>query len=107
MDGIGTLTGGLASPSSMPASYEPPASIADYLRSDSDINARTLTNPWFSGDHTKVTIVDRSVAFLGGMNIGREYRFDWHDLMVRVEGAVVEELARDSDNACESTTRST
>jgi cardiolipin synthase len=99
MDGIGTLTGGLASSSSMPASFEPPASIADYLRSDSDINARTLTNPWFSGDHTKVTIVDRNVAFLGGMNIGREYRFDWHDLMVRVEGAVVEELARDSDNA--------
>jgi len=99
MDGIGTLTGGLAASSTLPASFEPPASIADYLRSDSDINARTLTNPWFTGDHTKVTIVDRDVAFLGGMNIGREYRFDWHDLMVKVEGAAVEELARDSDNA--------
>ncbi len=99
MDGIGTLTGGLATSSSMPASFEPPTSITDYLRRDSDINARTLTNPWFSGDHTKVTIVDRNVAFLGGMNIGREYRFDWHDLMVRVEGAVVEELARESDDA--------
>ncbi len=99
MDGIGTLTGGLANSSSMPASHEPPASIANYLRSESEISARTLTNPWFSGDHTKVTIVDRDVAFVGGMNIGREYRFDWHDLMVKVDGAVVEELARDSDDA--------
>ncbi len=99
MDGIGTLTGGLATASSLPASFEPPASITDYLRSDSEISARTLTNPWFSGDHTKVTIVDRNVAFVGGMNIGREYRYDWHDLMVRVDGDVVEELARDSDDA--------
>ncbi len=99
MDGIGTLIGGLATSGTMPESFEPPAFIADYLRSDSDVNARTLTNPWFSGDHTKVTIIDRNVAFVGGMNIGREYRFDWHDLMVKVEGAVVEELARDSDDA--------
>jgi cardiolipin synthase len=101
MDGIGTLTGGLVASSSMPASFEPPASIANYLRTDSDIRVRTLTNPWFSGDHTKVTIVDRDVAFLGGMNIGREYRYDWHDLMVRLEGAVVDDLARDSDDAWE------
>jgi len=99
MDGIGTLTGGLATASSLPASFEPPASIAHYLRSDSEISARILTNPWFSGDHTKVTIVDRDVAFVGGMNIGREYRYDWHDLMVRVEGDVVKALARDSDDA--------
>jgi phosphatidylserine/phosphatidylglycerophosphate/cardiolipin synthase-like enzyme len=33
------------------------------------------------------------------MNIGREYRYDWHDLMVRVEGDVVKALARDSDDA--------
>ena len=99
MDGIGTLTGGLADSSSMPASHEPPESIADYLRNDPHMGVRTLTNPWFSGDHTKVTIVDRNVAFVGGMNIGREYRFDWHDLMVKVKGDVVQELARDSDDA--------
>ena len=99
MDGIGTLTGGLANSSSMPVSFEPPASITEYLRSDSNVHARTLTNPWFSGDHTKVTIIDRDVAYVGGMNIGREYRFDWHDLMTKVEGAVVEKLARDCDDA--------
>jgi cardiolipin synthase len=99
MDGIGTLTGSLVASSSMPASFEPPPSIANYLRADSDIGVRTLTNPWFSGDHTKVTIVDRDVAFLGGMNIGREYRYDWHDLMVKLKGPVVDELARDCDDA--------
>ena len=31
-------------------------------------------------------VIDNRVAFLGGMNIGREYRYDWHDLMVEVKG---------------------
>lgn len=26
----------------------------------------------------------RQSAFIGGMNIGPEYRYDWHDLMVEV-----------------------
>ena len=99
MDDLGSLAGALATSSTMPASFEPPASIVEYLQDDSQVNVRTVTNPWFSGDHTKVTIIDRDVAFVGGMNVGREYRYDWHDLMVKVEGAVVEELARDSDDA--------
>ena len=99
MDGIGTLTGGMVHSGSMPATFEPPPSVAAYLRTDSKVRARTLTNPWFTGDHTKITLIDRNVAFLGGMNIGREYRFDWHDLMVRLEGGVVERLARESDDA--------
>ncbi|MDX1430807.1 MAG: phosphatidylserine/phosphatidylglycerophosphate/cardiolipin synthase family protein [Gammaproteobacteria bacterium] len=99
MDGIGTLSGGLAASSSVPASFEPPESIARYLRDGSGVQARTLTNAWFAGDHAKVTIIDREVAYLGGMNIGREYRFDWHDLMVEVRGPIVAALARDSDIA--------
>jgi cardiolipin synthase len=98
MDGFGTYTGGMAMPSTMPESFTPPPSIADYLRNDSQVDVRTLTNPWFTGDHSKVTIVDQSTAFLGGMNIGREYRFDWHDLMVKIDGPVVDELVRDADN---------
>lgn len=98
MDGFGTYTGGMAVSSTMPASFAPPPSIAEYLSNDSRVNVRTLTNPWFTGDHTKVTIVDRDTAFVGGMNIGREYRFDWHDLMVKVDGPVVEELVRDADD---------
>jgi cardiolipin synthase A/B len=99
MDGIGTLTGALGNPDAMPASLDPPPSIAEYLSSGSEVGVRTLTNPWFSGDHTKVTILDRKLAFVGGMNIGREYRYDWHDLTVKVKGGVVEELAREGDDA--------
>ncbi len=99
MDGFGTLTGAHVVPASMPDTHEPPGSIARYLETDSKVKAREMNNPWFTGDHSKVAIIDRKVAFLGGMNIGREYRYDWHDLMVRVEGPVVEQLARDADAA--------
>lgn len=97
MDGIGTLTGSLAVSSTMPSTFDPPPSIARYLEEGSRIEVRTLTNPWFTGDHSKVTLIDRETAFVGGMNIGREYRFEWHDLMVQVKGPVVEELAQDCD----------
>ncbi|MDX1431520.1 MAG: phosphatidylserine/phosphatidylglycerophosphate/cardiolipin synthase family protein [Gammaproteobacteria bacterium] len=98
MDGIGTLSGGLVASTSMPGTFEPPPSIAEYLNEDGKVEVRTLTNPWFSGDHAKVTIVDQEIAYVGGMNIGREYRFDWHDLMVEVRGAVVADLGRDFDD---------
>ena len=48
-------------------------------------------------DHTKLHIFDRKVAFLGGMNLGRESRHEWHDLMVSVTGPVVDALSRDYD----------
>lgn len=99
MDGIGSLAGASVYPASMPATHVPPTSIARYLETESRVKARMLTNPWFTGDHCKVAIFDRKIAFLGGMNIGREYRYEWHDLMVRVEGPVVDDLARDADKA--------
>lgn len=99
MDGLGSVTGAHAVPASMPEAHVSPGSIVSYLESGSQVKARQKTNPWFTGDHSKVAIIDRKVAFLGGMNIGREYRHDWHDLMVRIEGPVVERLARDADRA--------
>ena len=56
----------------MPGEFEPPLSIANYMERYSEVQVRNLTNPWFTGDHTKTTIVDSEVAFVGGMNIGRE-----------------------------------
>ncbi len=99
MDGIGTVTGASVMPASLPESHVAPGSMARYLEAHSRVRARQMTNPWFTGDHCKVAIIDRKVAFLGGMNIGREYRYDWHDLMVRVEGSVVEKLVQDADEA--------
>jgi len=49
-------------------------------------------------DHRKLQIIDHQVAFVGGMNIGREYegldpRFGpWRDMQVEVTGAVVRNL---------------
>jgi cardiolipin synthase len=51
-------------------------------------------------DHRKLLVVDRTVAFTGGMNIGEEYgssirkRHDaWRDTFVEVAGSVAHELA--------------
>jgi len=100
LDGFGTIYGGMAKPEYTPDHAPPgPLSIANYLRADSDISVRMLSNPWMQGDHTKTIIVDDRSAFLGGMNIGREYRYEWHDLMVEVKGPVVDVLIRDFENA--------
>jgi phosphatidylserine/phosphatidylglycerophosphate/cardiolipin synthase-like enzyme len=46
----------------------------------------------FTGDHTKTTIIDKIITFVGGMNIGREYRYDRHDMMMEVTDPVVDRL---------------
>jgi cardiolipin synthase len=63
------------------------------------VKFRKQSNPWFTGDHVKITIVDEDLAFVGGMNIGREYRYDWHDLMMEVEGPIVKQLQYEFDQA--------
>jgi len=99
LDGLGTLQALQADPESLPADHRAPLSIRLYLEDDSEVEVRNLTNPWFTGDHTKTTIIDKRVAFVGGMNIGREYRYDWHDLMMEVTGPVVDQLQYESDRA--------
>ena len=99
LDGVGVLLGEQVDPSAMPEDFHPPLSMAAYLRQGSGVKVRVLTNPWLTGDHSKTTIMDGKTAFIGGMNIGREYRYDWHDLMMEVTGPVVHILERDSDKA--------
>ncbi len=82
---------------SMPDDAVLPASMQRYLSLGSPLEFRRQSNPWLTGDHAKVTLIDSSVAFVGGMNIGREYRYDWHDLMLEVNGPVVAELQREFD----------
>jgi len=45
-----------------------------------------------TGDHVKTIVLDKKVAFTGGMNIAREYRYDWHDMMMELHGPVVDVL---------------
>ena len=103
LDGLGTIMATMADPEYLPMGREAPLSVRAYLSDDSDVKIRQATNPWFAGDHTKTTIIDHRLAFVGGMNIGREYRYEWHDLMMEVQGPVVdilqEEFSRSWANA--------
>jgi cardiolipin synthase A/B len=102
LDNLGTLAAARA-PARLPyagaTAPKAPHSIVDYLQADSKVHVRTLANPWMTSDHTKTIIVDSGRVFLGGMNIGQEYRYEWHDLMVEVEGPVATHLARDFESA--------
>jgi cardiolipin synthase len=75
-----------------PKPYVPPASISAYLKKDSSVRVRPFLNPFCSYDHSKVYLVDGARAWMGGMNIGREYRSEWHDMMVELEGPVIGSL---------------
>ncbi len=99
LDGLGTITGTMSEAKSLPSDYSAPASVRQYLESGSLVNVRQKANPWFTGDHVKSTIIDHETAFVGGMNIGREYRYEWHDLMMQIEGPVVEVINREFDLA--------
>ena len=99
IDGLGNLMAMQTDPQSMSGSFEAPLSIEQYLEQGSAVRVRTLSNPWLTGDHTKTTIIDREIAFIGGMNIGREYRYEWHDLMMEVRGPIVDQLQFDMDKA--------
>jgi cardiolipin synthase len=68
--------------------------LISYLKRDSRVKVRTTTNPWSVSDHTKLVVIDGSAAFIGGMNIGAEYLHPWHDMMVRLEGPIVEPMSR-------------
>jgi cardiolipin synthase len=99
LDGVGTLLGTQVDPDNLPNEFEPPLSMTHYLEEGSHVRVRTHSNPFMTGDHVKSTIVDGELAFVGGMNIGREYRYEWHDMMMEVSGPVVAEIERDDDKA--------
>lgn len=95
-DRLGTISGGLSPPATpLPPGFAPPASMHAYLRQQSRVHVRTTLNPWLTHNHSKVILADGHQAWLGGMNFGREYRYEWHDAMVEVTGPVVGTLERD------------
>jgi cardiolipin synthase len=99
LDSLGNMMAMQADAETMPADHRVPLSIRMYMERESEVKVRNITNPWATGDHTKTTIIDKKTAFVGGMNIGREYRYDWHDLMMEVTGPVVDQLQYESDKA--------
>jgi cardiolipin synthase len=99
VDGLGTILAQGASAGTVPSDYEAPVAITNYLESESEIQVRSVDNPWTTGDHSKTTIIDSGHAYIGGMNIGREYRWEWHDMMMRVEGSIVSYIEREFDKS--------
>jgi cardiolipin synthase len=96
LDEMSSLLNGRQPPESpVPEDFLFPASIEEHLEKDSNVRVRPIANPWFTSDHTKVIIIDEKKAYIGGMNIGREYRYDWHDMMVELEGPIVGRLNKD------------
>lgn len=100
MDELGSVSSWWGAPESrMRSGFKPISSMPHYLRRDSRVKVRESRNPWLVTDHTKLFIIDSRVAFLGGMNIGREYRYEWHDMMVKLEGTVVGALQNEFTKA--------
>ena len=98
-DSLGNMSALQTDPATLPDGHRPPDSIKQFLHRDSNVRVRSTALQWLAGDHTKAIIIDRKIAFVGGMNIGREYRYDWHDLMMEVRGPVVDDLQFDTDKA--------
>jgi cardiolipin synthase len=89
-DDLGTTFAQTAPPETLsPVGFVPPANIERYLKENSNVHVRRTLNPWLVSDHSKLLVFDGKRAYLGGMNLGREYESEWHDLMVRVEGPIV------------------
>jgi cardiolipin synthase len=99
LDSMGQVMGEGRMPEGLPPGFEPPASMARYLKEDSKVDVRVTPSSMLKADHVKTITIDGQVAFTGGMNIGREYRYDWHDLMVELQGPVVNIIRKDFDLA--------
>ncbi|MBC8127766.1 MAG: phosphatidylserine/phosphatidylglycerophosphate/cardiolipin synthase family protein [Gloeobacteraceae cyanobacterium ES-bin-144] len=99
-DDLGSTFASTAAPKTLtPLGFSPPPDMAAYLRENSKIRVRRILNPWLVADHTKLLVFDHHTAILGGMNIGREYYSEWHDLMVRVQGPIVAHLSQEFTQA--------
>ena len=95
-DDLGSSTSAALPPETpFPPGFSPPPSMSRYFRDGSDVEVRSMLNPWLVCDHTKLHVFDGQIALMGCMNIGREYYSEWHDLMFRVEGPAVAKLQED------------
>lgn len=48
---------------------------------------------WLRHIHRKVLIVDKKIAFIGGVNIGKRF-MDWHDLQLKLHGRIVKRILK-------------
>jgi cardiolipin synthase len=99
LDGLGTIVSTIEKQPTLPEDHRGPSSVRRFLERDSQIDVRQTVNPWLTGDHVKTAVIDGKLAFTGGMNIAREYRYDWHDLMTELRGPIVDVLQYEFEKA--------
>jgi len=99
-DDLGSNTAMMSAPRT-PArpSFTPPNDMKQFLQQGSRVEVRRTLNPVLVADHTKLLIFDDKTAILCGMNIGREYYSEWHDMMISVKGPVVGSLKEEFQSA--------
>jgi cardiolipin synthase len=96
MDDMGSLFSAQADRDMpLPPGFDPPGDIKSYLKSGSHVQVRASANPWLTVDHRKLMIIDDREAYVGGMNLGRQYRYEWHDMMLELTGPIVGRLEKD------------
>ncbi|RFC52689.1 MAG: Phosphatidylserine/phosphatidylglycerophosphate/cardiolipin synthase [Verrucomicrobia bacterium] len=89
-DELASWQAGASNPSVAEAgSDNGPPHMAAWLSRGSKITARPMAMTGLCANHTKLFIIDSRKAWTGGMNIGREYRSEWHDMMISIEGPLV------------------
>lgn len=93
-DPIGSEAASSVTPPPATPQFKSLPDLVSHLAGGEQLQVRLTSNPLSVSDHTKLAVFDGRAAYLGGMNIGAEYRYHWHDLMVRVEGPIVADLAR-------------
>jgi cardiolipin synthase len=92
-DSFGTRMSWKTAAPSLPAGYACETDdMIRYLQKDSAIEMRRATHTLLTSEHSKYILIDQTVAYFGGMNIGREYRYDWRDAMFELHGPVISAL---------------
>ena len=74
--------------------YQKSSNIIKTLKENSKIKARIHPDTWLISDHRKLFLIDNKKAYLGGMNVASEYRYTWHDIMISLEGPIVNPLIK-------------
>lgn len=100
MDEMGSVASWWTPPESkMRNGFKSPKSVYQYLTKGSDVSVRESANPFLIADHAKLFVIDGKSAYIGGMNIGREYRYEWHDMMIKLKGPIVTAMQNDFNRA--------
>ncbi len=99
-DSLGTRLAWNANAPSLPTNYVYEVDdMIRYLEKNSGIKLSRACHTLLTSEHSKYILIDHRIAYFGGMNIGREYRYDWRDAMFKLSGPVVDTLETNFDRA--------